>query len=840
MDALHQACSAAAKDASELPGPKDLFYYANFERYGHGVKRARHAVAEMLCQACGRDSHPGMDVAEAHACVVEVMDEAVDNVDRWLGEAEERAERKTEKKESEGIETMMESWNQPTAAAKTVTFHVKSLQKPQEGFQDKPDNSNRSFNHRTRAELVGEVETDPRLKTLRKRLEKDHISVHPLQEELDGLKCPAWMRTKRRPVPPQPMESTPLVYVDTLEGLQQMAQKLQRERAIAVDLENHSYRSFHGFVCLMQISTRKEDFVIDTLALREHIGETLGKIFADESVVKVLHGANHDIKWLQRDFGVYILNLFDTGIAAKALQLGGNSLASLLEVYCNVKTDKRHQLSDWRIRPLDDHMMQYARQDTHYLLYIFDQLRQELLAQGELPEGLAPASNNSVPDKAQDSLEFVFDRSRQLCMSLYEKDLFSDESYLQEYQKISAKLNAHQLSVLAALFAWRDKTARLLDESKGYVMSRSLLTRLSQGMPTTAAQVRKLIRGASVLVEKHAADIAELIRNAKERAKIQPENPRGLQSSFMDVGETERSHQKATAKEAAIAKHGTSTVEGQTCTQGLEKRPGSKFADPPSNASDMEGAAKGPILGNSAQAVGRSPSPLAGALFGKRPQRQAPSEKDEEINSKHAKLMASMKMSFKSIQLKERTAPPSPVSMQDKLTSPSEEIRQVVVPETREAEKDAIAKDQESPEEGTNQKSTPELGNDLPAAEEAPDFLPLPISQQFKSKRKKQDGGRGRKEKAGKPHGAHSSALAAARTTPSYDYAAAKAAALPSPAPQEPKESLGKGSGQRKKYKGFDGFSIKDPEGLRPGPRTAVQPSRGNRSATFGGRREKK
>lgn len=41
--------------------------------------------------------------------------------------------------------------------------------------------------------------------------------------------------------------------------------------------------------------------------------------------------------WLQRDFGIYVANLFDTGQAARVLQHKRLGLAYLLEHYCNVK-----------------------------------------------------------------------------------------------------------------------------------------------------------------------------------------------------------------------------------------------------------------------------------------------------------------------------------------------------------------------------------------------------------------------------------------------------------------------------------------------------------------------
>lgn len=87
-------------------------------------------------------------------------------------------------------------------------------------------------------------------------------------------------------------------------------------REFAVDLEHHSYRSYQGFVCLAQISTRDEDFLVDTLELRHHM-HVLAPAFANPAIVKVLHGADRDVLWLQCDFGLYVVNMFDTGQAAR-------------------------------------------------------------------------------------------------------------------------------------------------------------------------------------------------------------------------------------------------------------------------------------------------------------------------------------------------------------------------------------------------------------------------------------------------------------------------------------------------------------------------------------------
>lgn len=61
------------------------------------------------------------------------------------------------------------------------------------------------------------------------------------------------------------------------------------------DLEHNQYRSFQGLTCLMQISTRTEDFIIDTLKLRVHIGPYLREVFKDPSKRKVLYSFLHKV-----------------------------------------------------------------------------------------------------------------------------------------------------------------------------------------------------------------------------------------------------------------------------------------------------------------------------------------------------------------------------------------------------------------------------------------------------------------------------------------------------------------------------------------------------------------
>jgi len=51
-----------------------------------------------------------------------------------------------------------------------------------------------------------------------------------------------------------------------------------------------------------------------------------------------------------------------------------------------MQADKRWQMADWRVRPLSDEALLYARMDTHFLLYMYDRIKVCLVAPADRTE----------------------------------------------------------------------------------------------------------------------------------------------------------------------------------------------------------------------------------------------------------------------------------------------------------------------------------------------------------------------------------------------------------------------------------------------------------------------
>lgn len=299
----------------------------------------------------------------------------------------------------------------------------------------------------------------------------------------------------------KPFHETPFTFVDTEKELLAVAERFSKCTEIAIDLEHHDRRSFLGFTCLIQMSTRHEDVVFDVINLwSEKVHSALADIFADPDITKVLHGADNDIEWLERDFGLYIVNMFDTGQAARVLQYPNASLAYLLNLYCQVKADgkKSFQRADWRIRPIPESMMNYARSDTHYLLYIYDRLRMELYA------------------KKGDEVRQVYEKSGGVSLHRFRKPLFVAGRALKVAVKKHLRFDKYQVAILESLFVWRDAASRTEDESPQYLARDAWLIAVARAKSSarTPEGLLRVLGFAAInarFIRKHHVDVARRI-----------------------------------------------------------------------------------------------------------------------------------------------------------------------------------------------------------------------------------------------------------------------------------------------------------------------------------------
>lgn len=249
------------------------------------------------------------------------------------------------------------------------------------------------------------------------------------------------------------IENNTFEFINDEKLLNKMLGEISIVDEIAIDLEAHSRESFQGLTCLIQISTRKKDYILDCIKLRSKM-HLLNKTFTDCRILKILHGSDYDILWLQRDFGVYIVNSFDTGIAAAYLKYPSKSLAYLLKSICDVEANKKYQLADWRIRPLPEEMIKYAKEDTHYLFKIYDYLKNQLIIKslsGEESESLLQSYCNVVK------------KSNELSLQIYEKPLVKGNQYYSVIEK--CLLKSTQIKLLKVILKFRDFVARKLDYS---------------------------------------------------------------------------------------------------------------------------------------------------------------------------------------------------------------------------------------------------------------------------------------------------------------------------------------------------------------------------------------
>ncbi len=261
--------------------------------------------------------------------------------------------------------------------------------------------------------------------------------------------------------------------IEKIPDLEQLAAQLANEPLIAADTEAAGYHRYDDSLCLVQLSTRTETWLVDTLALGSL--NPIAELFADPGIEILFHDADFDLRLLDRDFGIYVRGLFDTKIAARFTGARAFGLASLLEGELGLKLEKKYQRADWAKRPLPPEMLEYAAMDTRYLAQLRDILKERLEAQGRLAW-------------AEEEFRLAEQQG-------WEPPEDADMAFLR--LKNTRDLGPRSLAALREVYEWREDVAREMPEGLSELervggMSRGNLSRWGEALLAGVDRARSL------------------------------------------------------------------------------------------------------------------------------------------------------------------------------------------------------------------------------------------------------------------------------------------------------------------------------------------------------------
>ncbi len=296
--------------------------------------------------------------------------------------------------------------------------------------------------------------------------------------------------------------------IDDEAGFCQSIDAISRERRIGFDLESNGFFRYPERVCLVQISTSQDVFVIDPLAVGDV--SPLGEVLANRRVETILHAGSHDVLSLHRDWGMRIGTLFDTNIAAAFVGMGRLGLGSVLEEELGVEIpkEKRIQRSDWSHRPLSLKALEYAANDVRYLFELRDALGSRLRELGRE--------------------EWVREECRRLSQIRYEPP---DPELSVFNVKGSRNLDGRGLAILKALVDYREDHAVRLGRPHFRVIPDMALVTLAEKPDSDLSRVRglgKFARGSLARGIRKAISEGKSAKPPKRpTSPRQPRIPRG-------------------------------------------------------------------------------------------------------------------------------------------------------------------------------------------------------------------------------------------------------------------------------------------------------------------------
>ena len=324
------------------------------------------------------------------------------------------------------------------------------------------------------------------------------------------------------------LQNTELVRVDQPNTLHDIAKEITQSDILAVDTESNSLYAYQEQVCLIQFSTREKDYLIDTLALDDLA--VLGPIFQSDQILKVFHAAEYDLICLFRDYGFRFDYLFDTMIAARILGLPQVGYGPLVEKYFGIQMNKKYQRANWGKRPLNPEMLEYARQDSHYLIALQAILRKEL-------------------EKAN-LWDLALEDFRRQTQGIEDTTESSEEDFWK--LRGARDLSPEKAAVLKALYQFREEQAALQDRPPFKIISNQALVEIAQIRPKHKEELYILTSLSESLADRYGKKIMQAVQAGKQASPEYPPQHKRPKNSILKRMDALREWRKVTGVELGV------------------------------------------------------------------------------------------------------------------------------------------------------------------------------------------------------------------------------------------------------------------------------------------------
>jgi ribonuclease D len=230
---------------------------------------------------------------------------------------------------------------------------------------------------------------------------------------------------------------------------------IERADVIGFDTEFVAEDCYRPDLCLIQISTRAEVFIVDPKTISEL--KPLWDALVSPTHTILVHAGREEILFAYRATGSTFPKLFDVQIALGLL--GGEFPASygkLLQRQLGQSLSKGETRTDWRKRPLSSAQLEYAALDVLHLPVLYDSLKEQLVAAGR---------NAWLDD------EVARRQSNLICAQLREG-----------WPRIGGVQSMHgrQLGVVRELWLWRERRAEQRNMPARRVLRDDLIVELAR------------------------------------------------------------------------------------------------------------------------------------------------------------------------------------------------------------------------------------------------------------------------------------------------------------------------------------------------------------------------